>query len=264
MSIVIVALLFSTAAVPPDSGPGAPSPRLRNPERWRFLEPHATLIFTSDAQLRAAAADPEKPVKGLRLHAPDQEVSLAQIVREAADGGCTHITISFDFFFGGNARTLHPTHPDFVEALCAIAEVARRAGIGIGASVLNPLDFGRDFRERFGAGGEQHGFTEGPLAADGAFDIRIPIERVWANNKGPIDLVFRRARAFAFREDPVPNTPYLAVRPESIAEIPDVQVEHIPSPDPRRAGAYRRTRGRARGRIADPAGRNRVLVVAIH
>ena len=43
----------------------------------------------------------------------------------------------------------------------------------IGASILNPLDMGRDFRDLFGAGGEQHGFTEIPLEADGSFLLDV-------------------------------------------------------------------------------------------
>src|ERR1041384_928392 len=103
--LVSAVLAAASAGEPP--GADAP-PSLKNPAQYRFLEPHGVLIFTSDDQVRAVADDPKKPVKGLDLGRRDREVSLEDFLHGAAAGGQTHVTVSFDFFFGGSARELHP------------------------------------------------------------------------------------------------------------------------------------------------------------
>jgi len=154
---------------------------------------------------------------------------------------------------------LSPSHPEFIDAIVVMNEVCRRYGLGIGASIINPLDLGRDFRHRFGAGGVHRTFSEGVLTGDGLFRFQVPLERRWVNNKGPVDLEFIKARAFAFEEKPVPGSDYVVVEPGSIQEITeDLQYGEIDATVSSER-AYSSSPLEVSGRTRIPG--NRVLVV---
>jgi len=204
------------------------------------------------------------------LHEPDKAVSFESLVKQAAERHARDVTISYDFFFGGNKRELHPNHPDYKAAILKMNEVCKRYGVGFGASVLNPLDIGWDFRKLFGVGGEQHVYQEGKLNPDGTFDVIAPLNKVWVNNKGPVELKLLKVRAFSFKSEQIPGTDYYAVPPESIQEIHGLTFKEIPgdfygrkSPDPqKRPFPARFVCGRleVKGKTTPGAG-DRVLVV---
>ncbi len=193
----------------------SPAPQLKAVGPWSFWG-HNTVIFTSDDQFRAVAADPSQPVKGFLLHDMEAAVSFEELVKGAADRHGREVTISYDFFFGGNKRELHLNAPELKEAVIKMNDVCKRYGLGFGASALNPLDLGWDFRDEFGVSGEQHVFQEGALNPDGTFEVTAPLNKVWVNNKGPVELQLLGVKAFSFEESRLDGSSYYVVKPESI------------------------------------------------
>ena len=180
---------------------------------------HAGIVVTSDELLRAVAKDPNKPVKGLDFGNVEGEVSFAEYADRLQKQNISWVTFFHDYFFGGNKRELGPTHPEFIEATKTIHDECAKRGMGIGASIINPLDLGRDFSEKYKAGGVHRVYFEGLLPGDGAFSLSGYMPKKWTNNKGPIELELARIRLFSFEVSEVGEGDYTVVPYESIREI---------------------------------------------
>ena len=199
---------------------------------WKSEDPAGAIILVSDEQFTNLAARPDEAVE---KPAPwiEQPQSLRDFCRELAASGGTKIHIAYDYFFGGSGRGLYPDTPLFQDSLKKIHDVAREFGLGIEPSVLSPLELGLGYRQKTGESGRWMQYAEGMRdSLSGAYSVQLWKHIQWVNNKGPMPVRLVGARAFAFREEPIPGTVFFAVRPEEILELPAPQLEEFPGTDP--------------------------------
>lgn len=199
----------------------------------------ASIILTEDDTLRAYANTPEEQYapKQANREISNESNSLKDICERAQRGKAKILTFFHDHFFGGGERELHLSHPEFVDCTKKVSEYAEKYGIGIGASVTNPLDLGRNFKEVKGVGGQHRFFAEGIREDDGSFKFNGPLCERWTNNKGHIYPKFNRARLFAYTEQEN-GSEYLVIRPESIREIPENEYTCTVSREPYELSTY--------------------------
>ncbi|MCL1793124.1 MAG: hypothetical protein FWG34_04560 [Oscillospiraceae bacterium] len=181
---------------------------------------HAGIVITSDELLRAVAKDPDEKVKGLDFGNAEGEISFCEYADRLQKQNVSWVTFFHDYFFGGNKRELGPTHPEFIDAAKVISEECKKRGMGIGASIINPLDLGRDFLEKYKTGGIHRVYFEGLLDEGGSFSFAGYMPKKWTNNKGPIELELSGLRLFSFEAGETEGD-YTAVPYDSIAEIKD-------------------------------------------
>ena len=177
------------------------------------------IVLTDDDQMRAYANTPDEKFVPKTANTAMSPVAFNEIRDRAVRNHSSCITFFHDHFFGGGERTLHLSHPEFIELTRKMCENAESVGVGIGASVTNPLDLGRNFKQDMGVGGQHRFFSEGVLNADGSFCFNAVMSDRWCNNKGYTYPQFVSARLFAYTEED-DGSPYLVIRPESIREIP--------------------------------------------
>jgi hypothetical protein len=193
----------------------------------RLLQPGASLLITDERTLDRIIADPAQPltpeaVQGHSLESQrhqDTSTSLLDVCREAKARGATSLSVSYDFFFGGQARTLYPDSPTTVAAFKVIHDVAAEHGLDFIASIVSPLDTGPGWARQHPVTGRTMQFTEVAIGPDGRFEGSLPLQTQWYNNKGPIRLRLVEVRAYAFTEERIPDTPYFVVDPDEIQDI---------------------------------------------
>jgi hypothetical protein len=237
------------------------------PGPWSFLLPHAAIILVSDQELEALS-DPDA-VLNLTLGREPRMESLRQVCLRAQARGAHTLTLAFDHFFrqyrpGQDApRRLMPDMDEYIRRVAAIGQFAQRYGLGLELSLLSPLEIGKAYAARTGESGVWMHYREGlrdPVT--GAFSVQLWRHKRWANNKGPVDVEDAGVRAFAFRENRIPGTPYRVVDPAAMVEVTaDVGVERFGNVEAR-AGDFRAERIRvySNGPARQP-GLDRVLVI---
>ena len=182
---------------------------------------HASIVVTSDELLLAIAENPNKPVKGLDFGNAEKMESFCEYADRLKENNVSWVTFFHDYFFGGNKRELGPTHPEFIEAVKIIHNECKKRGMGIGASIINPLDLGRDFKNKYKTGGIHRIYFEGLLNETGEFSFTGYMPKKWTNNKGSIELEFAKLRLFAFNVTDCAGEDYTVVPYDSITEIKD-------------------------------------------
>ena len=188
---------------------------------------HAGIVVTSDELLRAVAKNPNERVKGLDFGDVKSEISFCEYADRLQKQNVSWVTFFHDYFFGGNKRELGPTHPEFINAAKVMHDECKKRGMGIGASIINPLDLGRDFGEKYKTGGVHRVYFEGELFENGSFSFFGYMPKKWTNNKGPIELEFAGLRLFSFEVSEVGEVgddaggDYTIVPYDSIIEITD-------------------------------------------
>jgi len=215
------------------------TPKLKKSPPLKALVGSADVILTEDNALRAYANTPEEqyaPQEANR-EISNESTSLKDICGKSQRRGDKVITFFHDHFFGGGDRELYLTHPEFIECTKKISEYAEKYGLGIGASVTNPLDLGRNFKEIKGVGGQHRFFAEGIREDDGSFKFNGVLSERWTNNKGHVYPEFRRMRLFAYTEEDN-GSPYLVIRPESVREIPENDYTYTVSHEPYELSDY--------------------------
>jgi hypothetical protein len=237
----------------------------------RLLQPGASLLITDERTLDRIMADPAQPltpeaVRGHSLESQrhqDTTTSLLDVCRQAQARGATSLSVSYDFFFGGQARTLYPDSPTTLAAFKVIHDVAAEHGLDFIASILSPLDTGPGWARSHPVSGRTMQFTEAAIGPDGRFEASWPLQTQWYNNKGPIRLRLEEVRAYAFDESRIPDTPYYVVDPD---QIQDISADAIAEPHPEQetisVNGYGWAPLTVRGRTA--CGLNRVLLVAVY
>ncbi len=212
---------------------------LKKSQPFKPLVKREDILLTEDDKLRAYANFPSE--KYYPKHANDQTTSEGYSFEEVCEYAQKHktkiLTFFHDHFFGGGERELHLSHPEFIDCTKKISDFAAKYGIGIGASVTNPLDLGRTFKEEMGVGGQHRFFSEGVLNPDGSFKFNGALCERWGNNKGYIYPKFVRARLFAYTEEDN-GTPYLVISPESVHEIPSDEYTCTVSSEPYELSQY--------------------------
>lgn len=194
------------------------NPKLKKSLPIHSMTRHYGLVLTDDDQLRTFAHTPDVPFSPKVTNTAMPVISLREALENASRGHSEILTFFHDHFFGGGQRTLHLTHPEFVECTRLLSEHAAEYGMGIGASVTNPLDLGRTFKDDMGTGGQHRFFADGLRHEDGSFSFLAPMPAAWCNNKGLIYPAYDHARLFAYtvQDD---GSPYLVIDPDLIHEI---------------------------------------------
>ena len=190
----------------------------------------ATIILTSDKQLNDLL-DPDKKID-LSTGRSKRFASLREICESAQKRGDKVLTIAFDEFFrqyreqSGTERRLRPDMDEYVGKIKLIGDFAAKYEMGIGLSLLSPLELGSAYKENTGESGRWLNYKVGyrdPVS--GKFSLQMWQQLSWTNNKGKFPVKLKTVRAFAFKESAVANSPFKAVSPDNIIEIKDIQYE---------------------------------------
>jgi hypothetical protein len=103
--------------------------------------------------------------------------------------------IAFDEFFrqyrkqAGTERKLTPDMDEYVLKIKKISDFAANYGMGIGLSLLSPLDIGPGFVNKTGQSGRWLHYAVGVRdAGTGKFSVELWRQLYWTNNKGKISL----------------------------------------------------------------------------
>lgn len=226
VSLFLLALLSATASppVPEDVYTGE---LVAFPGPWGLGMGQSSIVLVRDDELDALA-DPDKVID-LSVTLERREGSLRQICERAQKAGHRTLSVFFDHFFrqyraGQDApRKYMPDTDAYMERIAKVGKFAAQYGLGLELSVLSPLEIGPGYRAATGESGLWMHFRKGLRdPKSGAFGVELWRDRRWANNKGPLTLEDAGVRVFAFRESPVPGTPYRVVDPAAIREISDV------------------------------------------
>jgi hypothetical protein len=191
-----------------------------------------TIILTSDKQLNDLL-DPDKKID-LSTGGNKRFASLREICESAHERGDKVLTIAFDEFFrqyreqAGTERRLTPDMDEYIDKIKVIADFAAKYQMGIGLSLLSPLELGPAYKKNTGETGRWLNYKVGyrdPLS--GKFSLQMWQQLSWTNNKGKFKIGLKNVRAFAFRESAVGNSPFRAVSPDDIKEIQGVKYEAL-------------------------------------
>lgn len=214
-------------------------PSLKKNPPLRVLIRREDVLLTEDDKLRVYANSPTEQYtpKQANDQTTSESSSFLDVCERAKKNKTQILTFFHDHFFGGGERELHLTHPEFIDCTKKLSDYAASYGIGIGASVTNPLDLGRTFKEDVGVGGQHRFFSEGILQPDGTFSFDAMLSEKWCNNKGYIYPQFDHARLFAYTEQD-DGSPYLVIDPASICEIPDAEYTCTLSQEPWELSQY--------------------------
>lgn len=184
----------------------------------------ATIILTSDKQLREL----QNPDYKLDLSTGFQKrfMSLRQVCEEAKRNGDHTLFIAFDQFFGqyrgqeATIRKLKPDEEEYIKIIKKVSDFARQYGLGLGLSILSPLEIGPGFIKKTGESGRWLQFKVGLRdPKTGKFSIQLWRQLYWTNNKGMIRLKLKGVKAYAFKEKVIDNGHYSVVNPNDIRRI---------------------------------------------
>ena len=215
---------------------------------WKSEDPGIHIILVSDEQFINLANHPDEAIEKIFPQDP-QPISLREHCRRGAERGATTLRVAYDYFFGGSKRGLYPDTEAFQEALKKVHDVAREFGIGLEPSILSPLELGVGYQAKTGEAGRWMQYREGLRDPQtGEYSVTLWQHQQWCNNKGPTPVKLIGARAFAFREERIPNTCFFAVNPAEIIELPSPGIEEIPGMRADTTAHFRAVRVRVSGR----------------
>ncbi len=195
-----------------------------------FAGHSATIILTSDQQLNDLL-DPDKKID-LSTGFTKRFGSLREICEAGQKRGDKILTIAFDEFFrqyreqAGTERLLTPDSDQYIDKIKVIADFAAKYGMGMGLSLLSPLELGPAFKKQTGQSGQWIHYKTGLRDPEsGKFSVQLWQQLYWTNNKGKFAIKLKEARAYAFKEDHIPNTSFKVVDRNDIIELKDVQID---------------------------------------
>ena len=191
----------------------------------------ASIILTSDQQLRDLQ-DPDKKIDMSTGYTPVHR-SLREVCEAGKKRGDKTLTIAFDEFFrqyrpqAGTDRKLTPDMDEYVEMIGFVGDFAKKYGMGLCLSLMSPLELGPAFKNY--TGGEAGRWLSYEVGfrnpESGRFNLDIWQQLTWTNNKGKIHLQVKGVKAYAFKQKRIASSPFIAVNPDEIIEIPGVQYE---------------------------------------
>ncbi len=194
----------------------------------------ATIILTSDQQLNDLL-NPDKKID-LSTGREKHFGSLREICERAQKRGDHELTIAFDEFFrqyreqAGTERKMTPDTDEYIDKIKQIGEFAAKYQMGIGLSMLSPLELGPAYKKNTGENGRWVNYKVGYRdPSSGKFSLQMWQQLSWTNNKGKFKISLKNVRAFAFRESTVAKSSFKAVSPDDIIEIKGVQYEALDS-----------------------------------
>ena len=186
------------------------------------------LTLTSDQQLNDLM-DPDKQID-LSTGYTKRYGSLRSICETAQKRGQKYITVKFDEFWrqyrdqAGTDRLLSPDSDEYVERIKFISDFAAQYDLGMGLALLSPLELGSAFKNQTGKTGQWvHFKTAYRDPQSGKFSVQLWQQLYWTNNKGRVNIRLKDVKAYAFKEESVPNTMFRAVNREDIKALADVR-----------------------------------------
>ena len=197
----------------------------------------ATIILTSDQQLNDLL-DPDKKID-LSTGYNKRYGSLREICEAARKRGDHTLTIAFDEFFrqyreqAGTERLLTPDSDEYLDKIKIIADFAEKYDLGMGLSLLSPLELGPAFKKQTGESGQWLHYKVGNRdPQSGKFHVKLWQQLYWTNNKGKFTIKLKAVKAYAFKENHLPNTPFKAVDRDDIIELKNVDYDQWEIPVP--------------------------------
>jgi hypothetical protein len=197
----------------------------------------ATIILTSDQQLNDLL-DPDKKID-ISTGFNKRYASLREICEAGQKRGDHILTIAFDEFFrqyrqqSGTERLLTPDSDEYVEKIKVIADFAAGYGMSMGLSLLSPLELGPAFKKQTGKSGQWMHYKVGNRdPQSGKFNVKLWQQLYWTNNKGKFSLKLKGVKAYAFKENHLPNSPFKAVNRDDIIELENVKYTQWEIPVP--------------------------------
>lgn len=196
----------------------------------------ATIILTSDQQLNDLL-NPDKKID-MSTGFTKRYASLREVCEKARMNNDHTLTIAFDEFFrqyreqAGTDRLLTPDSDEYIEKIKVIAAFAEKYGLGIGLSLLSPLELGPAFKKQVGESGQWVHYKVGNRdPKTGKFNVALWQQLYWTNNKGKFTIKLKGVKAFAFKETQVQNSPFKAVDRNDIIELKDVKYDQWSIPE---------------------------------
>lgn len=190
----------------------------------------ATIILTSDQQLNDLL-DPDKKID-ISTGLTKRFASLREICTDAQKRGDKTLTIAFDEFFrqyrnqAETVRLLTPDMDEYVGKIKIIGDFAANYGMGMGLSLLSPLELGPAFKKQTGKTGRWLHYKVGLRdARTGKFNVQLWQQLFWTNNKGKFPISLIGAKAYAFKEQKLPNSPFKVVNRDEIVQLKDVKLD---------------------------------------
>jgi len=192
------------------------------------------IILTSDQQLQELQ-DPHKKLD-ISMGFEKNISSLREVCEAAKSRNEKVLTIAFDEFFrqyrdqAGTERKLTPVMDEYIKKLKTVSDFAAKYGLGIGLSLLSPLEIGPAFAKETGEYGRWLRYAVGLREPKtGKFEVQLWREHYWTNNKGKFALKLKGFKVYAFKEKEIDDGKYSVVLPEDIIEIKNnVKIEEWP------------------------------------
>ena len=101
---------------------------------------------------------------------------------------------------------------EYISKIKVIADFASKYGLGMGLSLLSPLELGPAFKNQTGKNGSWLQYKVGLRDPQtGKFHVPLWQQLIWSNNKGNFTLKLKGYRAYAFKENHLHNTPFKVV-----------------------------------------------------
>lgn len=190
----------------------------------------AQIILTSDQQLNDLL-DPDKKID-LSTGFTKRYASLREVCENVKKKGNHTLTIAFDEFFrqyrdhAATERKLTPDMDAYVNKIKVIADFASNYGLGMGLSLLSPLELGPAFKNQTGENGTWLHYKVGLRDPEtGKFHVPMWQQLVWSNNKGNFALKLKAYKAYAFKENHLTNTPFKVVNRDDILPLNQVNYD---------------------------------------
>ena len=174
------------------------------------------------------------------------------------------LQVTYDFFFGGRARSHFPDSEKTVQAYKIIHDLANEYGLKFSASISNPLDLGGGYVKNHDEIGYTWHYHEGEIDEAGNYSVKMSMQTQWSNNKGPIRLILDKIVVYAFSEERYGDTDYYYVNPDEIIDISDsASLEELSTEEiSKRGNGYKAVR--VMGKANVKPGVNRCLAVLVY
>ena len=189
-----------------------------------------TIILTSDQQL-TDLTDPDKKID-MSTGFTKRYASLRDVCEEAKRNGDHILTIAFDEFFRqyrnqeATERKLTPDMDAYVDKIKIISDFAAKYGLGMGLSLLSPLELGPAFKNKTGKNGSWLHYKVGLRDPQtGKFNVPLWQQTIWSNNKGNFAITLKSHKAYAFKEKQLPDSQYKVVNRDEVLPLKNIKLD---------------------------------------
>ena len=203
----------------------------------QYSKGQSQITLTSDQQL-IDLLDPDEVIDLSRGY---NQVygSLRSVCESAKDSGHDLLVIKYDAFFRQfrnhpeTDRLLTVDTDEYIEKMKIISDFASGYGLGLGLALLSPLELGAGYNKQTGKYGQWAHYKVGNRDPEsGKFSVKLWQQLYWTNNKGKFDIKLKSVKAYAFREEIVPNTMFKAVKRDEIVLLKNIKYDQWEIPVP--------------------------------